>query len=70
MPRKGRGIELIDQLAASIVGETVGGSLSRKVYCKEHLFFQIISGTTQVATRAGSTDTSYSPARPPEGCFP
>ena len=42
------GSELIDQLAASIVGGTDGGSLSRKGVCKEHLF-QIISVTTQVA---------------------
>ena len=32
------GSELIDQLAASIVGGTDWGSLSRKGFCKEHLF--------------------------------
>ena len=52
MERFGRlgkeGSELIDQLAASIVGGMDGGSLFRKVVCKEHLF-QIISVTTQVA---------------------
>ena len=42
------GNELIDQLAANIVGGTDGGSLSRKGVCKEHIF-QILSVTTQVA---------------------
>ena len=42
------GSELIDQLAASVVGGTDGGSLSRKGVWKEYLF-QIISVTTQVA---------------------
>ena len=41
------GSELIDRLAASIVGGTDRGSLSRKGVYKEH-FFQIISVTTQV----------------------
>ena len=42
------GSELIDQLAASIVGGPDGGSLSRYGVCKEDLF-KIISVTTQVA---------------------
>ena len=42
------GSEVIDQLAASIVGGTDGGSLCRKGVCKEHLF-RIISVTPQVA---------------------
>ena len=42
------GSKLIDQLAASIIGGTDGGSLSIKGVCKEHLF-QVISVTTQVA---------------------
>ena len=42
------GSELIDKLAASIVGGTDGGSLTRKSVCEEHLF-QTISVTTQVA---------------------
>ena len=41
------GSDLIDQIPASIVGETDGSSLARKGVCKEHLF-QIISVTTQV----------------------
>ena len=42
------GSELIDQLAASIVGGTDGGSLSRKGVCNEHLV-QILAVTTQLA---------------------
>ena len=42
------GSELIDELAASIIGGSGGGSLSRKGDCKEHIF-QIILVTTQVA---------------------
>ena len=42
------GSDLIDQVAASIVGGTDGSSLARKGVCKERLF-QIISVTTQVA---------------------
>ena len=42
------GSELIDQVAASIVGGTDASSLARKGVCKERLF-QIISVTTQVA---------------------
>ena len=42
------GSDLIDQMAASIVGGTDGSSLARKGVCKERLF-QIISVTTQVA---------------------
>ena len=42
------GSDLIDQVAASIVGGTDASSLARKGVCKEHLF-QIISVTTQVA---------------------
>ena len=45
-------IELVDQLAASIVEGTEGGSLSRKGVCKEHLF-QIISVTAQVTISRG-----------------
>ena len=40
--------DLIDQMAASIVGGTDGSSLATKGICKERLF-QIISVTTQVA---------------------
>ena len=39
---------LIDQVAASIVGGTDGSSLARKGVCKEHIL-QMISVTTQVA---------------------
>ena len=42
------GSDLIDQVAASIVGGTNGSSLARKGVCKERLF-QIISVTTLVA---------------------
>ena len=42
------GRDLIDQVAASIVGGTDGSSLARKGVCKERLV-QIISVTTQVA---------------------
>ena len=42
------GSDLIDQMAASIVGATDGLSLARKGVCKERLF-QTISVTTQVA---------------------
>ena len=42
------GSDLIDQMAASIVGGTDGSSLGRKGVCKERLF-RIISVTTQVA---------------------
>ena len=43
------GSELIDQLAASIVGGTDGGPLSiKKGVCNEHIF-HIVSVTTQVA---------------------
>ena len=42
------GSDLIDQMAASIVGGTDGSSLATKGICKERLF-QIISVTTQVA---------------------
>lgn len=41
------GSDLIDQVAASIVGGTDGSSVTRKRVCKERLF-QIISVTTQV----------------------
>ena len=43
------GGDLIDQVMASIVGETDGSSLARKGVCKERLF-HTISVTTQVAT--------------------
>ena len=42
------GNDLIDQVAASMVGGTDGSSLARKGVCKERLL-QIISATTQVA---------------------
>ena len=42
------GSDLIDQMAASIVGGTDGSSLSRKGVCKQRIF-QIISVITQVA---------------------
>ena len=42
------GSDLIDQMAASIVGGTDASSLARKGVCKE-LLFQTISVTTQVA---------------------
>ena len=42
------GSDLIDQMAASIVGGTDGSSLARKGVCKER-FFRIISVATQVA---------------------
>ena len=42
------GNDLIDQVAANIVGGTDGSSVARKGVCKEHRF-QIISETTQVA---------------------
>eukprot|EP00904_Undaria_pinnatifida_P009514 jgi/Undpi1/5693/HiC_scaffold_2.g00967.m1 len=42
------GSDLIDQVAASIVGGTDASSITRKGVCKERLF-QIISVTTQVA---------------------
>ena len=42
------GSDLIDQMAAHVVGGTDGSSLVRKGVCKERLF-QIISLTTQVA---------------------
>ena len=42
------GSDLIDQVAASIVGRTDASSLARKRVCRERLF-QIISVTTQVA---------------------
>ena len=42
------GSDLIDQVVASIIGETDASSLARKGVCKERLF-QIISVTTQVA---------------------
>ena len=43
-----KGSDLIDQMAASIVGYTDVSSLARKGVCKERLV-QIISVTTQVA---------------------
>ena len=43
-----KGSDLIDQVAASIVGGTDASSLARKGVCMERLF-QIISVTTQVA---------------------
>ena len=43
-----KGSDLINQVAASIVGGTDASSLARKGVCKERLF-QIISVTTQVA---------------------
>ena len=43
-----QGSDLIDQMAAIIVGGTDGSSLARKGVCKERLF-QIVSVTTQVA---------------------
>ena len=46
------GSDLIDLVAASIVGGTDGSSLARKGVCKERLF-QIISVTTQVAISHG-----------------
>eukprot|EP00904_Undaria_pinnatifida_P007999 jgi/Undpi1/4329/HiC_scaffold_17.g07695.m1 len=46
--RLGRGRDLIDQVAATIVGGTDASSLARKGVCKERLF-QTISVTTQVA---------------------
>ena len=42
------GSDFIDHLAASIVGSTDGGSLSRIGICKKYLF-QVVSATTQVA---------------------
>ena len=45
-----KGSELIDQPAASVGGETDGGSLSRIDVCKERVF-QIIWKTTDVAGR-------------------
>ena len=44
-----KGSNLIDQVAASIVGGTDASSLARKGVCKERLF-QIISVTSQVPT--------------------
>ena len=53
------GIDLIDQVATSIVGGVHGSSLERKGVCNERLF-QVISVTTRGSrSHAECTDTNW-----------